>query len=151
LGGLPGSINSSALGINNAGLAVGISEFQVGNNSVATFATEWSAGSAVQLGSLPVTRSSGAEGINDVGQVVGSSLVGGYYVQNELVGAVAYATEWSGGTVINLGGLPGSTASLALGINNAGLAVGYSMFGGVNGVSQATEWSAGKVISVDFH
>lgn len=47
----------------------------------------------------------------------------------------AFATEWSGGHVINLG--PGE----ALSINNASQAVGYS---GVN----ATEWSGGSVINL---
>ena len=42
--------------------------------------------------------SSGADGINNVGQVVGWSFVGGDFV----------ATEWSGGSIINLGGLPAS-------------------------------------------
>jgi probable HAF family extracellular repeat protein len=39
-----------------------------------------------------------AEDINDAGQAVGYSQVGG---------ALPVATEWSGGSVINLGGLPG--------------------------------------------
>ena len=39
-----------------------------------------------------------------------------------------YATEWSSGSVINLGGLPGSTSSEAFGINDAGQAVGVSEF-----------------------
>jgi PEP-CTERM motif len=37
------------------------------------------------------------------------------------------ATEWSGGSVINLGGLSGSMSSQALGINAAGQVVGYSV------------------------
>jgi hypothetical protein len=36
------------------------------------------------------------------------------------------ATEWSDGRVINLGGLPGSTLSDALGINEARQVAGYS-------------------------
>ena len=56
-----------------------------------------------------------------------------------------YATEWSGGKVINLGGMPGSTSSVAEGINNAGQAVGVSI---VRGVDYATEWSGGKVINL---
>jgi hypothetical protein len=44
------------------------------------------------------------------------------------LGGNEIATEWSGGSVINLGGLPGSTSSAALGINAAGQAVGYSNF-----------------------
>ena len=38
----------------------------------------------------------------------------------------SYATEWSDGRVIDLGGLPGSTDSYAYGINDAGQAVGDS-------------------------
>ena len=37
-----------------------------------------------------------------------------------------FATEWSGGKVINLAGLPGATFTVAFGINDAGQAVGYS-------------------------
>lgn len=39
-----------------------------------------------------------------------------------------FATEWSDGRVIDLGGLPGSTLSDALGINDTGHVVGYSEF-----------------------
>lgn len=56
-----------------------------------------------------------------------------------------FATEWSNGTVINLGGLPGSTRSEAYGINDAGQVVGFSV---VNGVDYATEWSNGQIINL---
>ena len=55
-----------------------------------------------------------------------------------------YATEWSGGSVINLGNLPGSTFSVAVSINDAGQAVGNS----VGGINHATEWSGGSVINL---
>jgi uncharacterized membrane protein len=42
--------------------------------------------------------------------------------------AGCFATEWSGGSVINLGGLPGSYYSYADGINDAGMIVGASGF-----------------------
>ncbi len=61
-------------------------------------------------------------------------------------GVIAHATEWSGGSVIDLGGLPGSTASIASGINDAGQAVGYSSVGDVG---YATEWSSGSVINLE--
>ena len=48
------------------------------------------------------------------------------------------ATEWSGGRVIDLEGLPGLTSSSASGINNVGQAVGGSAVGGTE---VATEWS----------
>jgi uncharacterized membrane protein len=56
-----------------------------------------------------------------------------------LVGGLDYASEWRGGRVISLGGLPGSTSSGAFNINDAGQAVGSSDVGGVvtpsNGVA----------------
>jgi uncharacterized membrane protein len=66
-----------------------------------------------------------------------------------IVGRVQYATEWSGGHVINLGGLPGATASDALSINDAGQVVGYSYYYicGSN-IFYATEWSGGRVINL---
>jgi uncharacterized membrane protein len=54
-------------------------------------------------------------------------------------------TEWSGGKVINLEGLLGTTASQALGINDPGQVVGVSVIGTVN---FATEWSGGSVINL---
>jgi uncharacterized membrane protein len=44
------------------------------------------------------------------------------------VRGVNYATEWSGGSVINLGGLPGYMGSAADGINDAGQVVGSTYF-----------------------
>jgi probable HAF family extracellular repeat protein len=61
------------------------------------------------------------------------------------VSGVHTATEWSGGSIIDLGGLPGSTLSIADGVNDAGQAVGYSV---VNGVYHATEWSGSSIIDL---
>ena len=58
---------------------------------------------------------------------------------------VECATEWSGGSVIDLGGLPGSFQTVANSINDAGQAVGYSA---TTGGTFATEWSHGKVIDL---
>jgi probable HAF family extracellular repeat protein len=60
-------------------------------------------GSVTELAALPGTTIPVyyAVAINDSGQVVGDSSIGG----------TEYATEWSGGKVINLGGLPGFTSS----------------------------------------
>jgi hypothetical protein len=82
-----------------------------------------------QPGVLPGTASSNAISINNAGQAVGFSQ-----------GSSTFATEWSGGKIINLGALPGAIFSEALGINNAGQAVGFSIVGGVE---IATEWSGG--------
>jgi hypothetical protein len=62
-----------------------------------------------------------------------------------IVGGVDIATEWSGGNVINLGGLPGSTSSGPIAVNDSGQAVDFSLGGGV---ISATEWSEGNVIDL---
>jgi uncharacterized membrane protein len=56
-------------------------------------------------------------------------------VGNSVVGGVYYATEWSGGRVLNLG------VGQAGGVNDIGQVVGKS--GGV-----ATEWTGGSVITL---
>ncbi len=66
-------------------------------------------------------------------------------VGGSVVGGVTYAAEWSGGSVINLGGLPGSAFSEASSINDAGQAVGVS---DVGFHYYATEWSGGSVINL---
>ena len=54
-----------------------------------------------------------------------------------------HRVEW--GDIIDLGGLPGATTSRALGINDSGVVVGYSVVGGVD---YATEWSDGSIINL---
>jgi probable HAF family extracellular repeat protein len=100
LGGPPGSTLSLAFSVNDAGQAVGYSNFSNGQ-----FATEWSDGRVIDLGGLPGSTSSFALSINDHGQAVGDS--GGL------------PTEWSNGRAINLGGPPGAVPRA---INNAGQA-----------------------------
>ena len=125
LGGLPGSTNSVAQGINNAGQAVG---FSSGFNFFEQ-ATEWSHGHVIDLGT------GAAYGINDAGQAVGIGPDG--------------ATEWSHGSIIDLGGLPGSRFSEAFDINDAGQVVGLSdAMSDVGYASIATEWSHGHVIDL---
>jgi probable HAF family extracellular repeat protein len=166
LGSLPGSTDSEALAINNAGQAVGSSGGQAvewSGGSVINLgpgyaesinnagqavgyspglalwsATEWSGGSVIHLQNLPGATESLAYGINDAGQVVGMSQIG--------IDAW-YATEWSGGSVINLGGLPNTYPNVGNSINDAGQVVGaLTAEGGLH--IYATEWSAGSVINL---
>ena len=141
--------SSIALAINNAGQIVGQSSCIFILCSVPIgLATEWSDGKIINLGGLAPPSSprgdfllsSVANGINKSGQVVGSSTIG---VLN--VGFTEVATEWSHGSVIGLGGLPGSANSDAASINAAGKVVGWSEVGGT---SIATEWSGGSVIDL---
>ena len=89
---------------------------------------------------VPGAVYSWANSINDVGQVVGVSCFG-----NEFP---CYATEWSGGSVINLGGLPGNTSSWANGINDAGQIVGWSYLDSSYTLRDPTEWSGGSIVSL---
>ena len=57
-----------------------------------------------------------------------------------------YAVEWSGGNVINLGGLPGAASTVADAINDTGQVVGTSVVGGVG---NAVEWSGGSLITLE--
>jgi probable HAF family extracellular repeat protein len=83
------------------------------------------------------TKIAQAFSINKAGQVVGDSAI--------FDDSFNHATEWSGGSVIDLGGLPGYTESRAYGINDAGQVVGMSAVGFT---SIATEWSGGSIISL---
>ena len=71
--------------------------------------------------------------INDAGQVVGFSFVG-----------ALVATEWSGGSIINLGGLPGATSSTA----SASTTPGRWWDSALGRHRIATEWSGGSIINL---
>jgi probable HAF family extracellular repeat protein len=80
----------------------------------------------------------------------GLTLFAAVYLMGEATGSAHaqntdFATEWAGGRIIDLGGLPGSTTSQAFGINDAGQVVGLSV---VDGVDYATEWSHGHIINL---
>jgi probable HAF family extracellular repeat protein len=127
---------AEAIGINDAGLAVGFSSLPLeevdGTIISPTEATLWSGGVATDLGRAPGSVSSQAFRINDVGQVVGESAV------LTAGGGISEATLWSGGVPTVLSGIP----SAANAINNAGQVVGYSLFSGDSNI-QATLWSGG--------
>jgi probable HAF family extracellular repeat protein len=158
---LPGfTFAGLALGINNAGQAVGLDQDAPGHG----VATEWSNGQVINLGGPPGSTSNSAVSINNAGQVAGYSFasndnatewsngqvfnLGPLWANdiNEAGQVVGYngsvATEWSNGQTINLPLLPGSIDSQAEGINNAGQVVGYSTLGYGN---VATEWSNGQL------
>ena len=114
LGTLPGGTGSYATGINNSGQVVGYSNI----SGVGDHAFFYSGGAMADLGAMISGRTySQATGINDSGQVVGYS-----YVNN--LGGVPQAFLYSGGSMQNLGTLPGGTGSYATGINNSGEVVG---------------------------
>jgi uncharacterized membrane protein len=57
---------------------------------------------------------------------------------SSFLGLVTVATEWSGGSITNLGVLPGDTFSVARGINDLGLVVGDSGFPSISVPEPAT-------------
>jgi RHS repeat-associated protein len=119
LGALPSRPASRAFAINNAGQIVGTA-FDPNENLPVAFL--WSAGSGMQ----PITTfggpSSEARGLNEAGQIVGAAEAP--FGQ----GATSQAFLWSPGAGARaLGTLGGpNTGSAALGMNNIGMAVGWS-------------------------
>jgi probable HAF family extracellular repeat protein len=91
---------------------------------------------------LPGDTGSIATAINNNGQIVGLS-VGANGAEND-------ATLWSGGTITNLGSLPGSNGSnsIARGINDAGQIVGQCVNPNTN-TWDATLWSHGSIIDLN--
>jgi probable HAF family extracellular repeat protein len=102
-----------------------------------TCAVEFSGKGSTNLGSLPASeylpafQYSIALSINNTGQAVGYSTL-------NIGSGGPFATEWSGGKIIDLG------LGAAYGINNAGQAVGYSPIEDPH----ATEWSGGNAINL---
>ena len=74
-----------------------------------------------------------ASSINYAGQVVESAIPLTVFPQ---------ATEWTGGAIINLGGLPGSVFSAATDIDDSGQVVGRRVVGATQ---YAVEWSGGVI------
>ena len=63
--------------------------------------------------------------------------VSGRWWDLSFVGGLAYATEWSDGSVTELGLLPGTRSSVAYGINDAGQVVGTSILA----VPESSTWA----------
>lgn len=113
-----GDTNGVAMGINNAGVAVGASGSCALSFAAFAHAVLWQNGSVTDLGSLGGAMNNYAASINDQGQVVGGS---------DLTGdATSHAFLWQHGVMIDLGTLPGDFYSIANAINDAGQVVGQS-------------------------
>jgi probable HAF family extracellular repeat protein len=104
-----------ALGINNAGTAVGFSDPDLNSRHAALFAN----GTTTDLGTFG-GLSSVARDINDAGQVVGSAAQ---------ANNIAHAFLYANGTMQDIGTLGGARSG-AMGINNASQIVGYSELSG---------------------
>jgi probable HAF family extracellular repeat protein len=120
---LPGDIDGNANAINDTGQAVGVS---VGSCSGSpAHAVLWEHGAATGLGSLGGTAFDGAISINLHAQVVGFSSLPG--------DTDFHAFYWSRQSGMqDLGTLPWDSYSIAVRINAAGQAVGFSCDASVN-------------------
>lgn len=131
-----GGQTGEALGINNAGFAVGNS-FTSGDT--ASHATLWNVnnGTVTDLGTLGGIDSN-ALAINQAGQIAGWSYITGDLEQ--------HATFWDGSTMIDLGTLGGAN-SQALALNISGHVVGWSEL--ADGSQHATLWDGTTLIDLN--
>lgn len=132
-----GGYDSYAYAINNAGTAVGRSEFNTGNTY--SHATLWQNGSIYDLGTLGGNYSQ-AVALNERNQVVG---------QSDTSDSGSRATLWDKGAIINLGSLFNTpySASGATSINEHGVIVGFSY--DESGSSRATLWDDGVITDLN--
>ena len=127
---LPGDTSSSASAINTSGGAAGWSSGSGGIHAVI-----WSSKGVIQaLPMLPDSSACRGQAINDREDVAGACDTA----------SGPRAVLWTGGSVQDLGALPGDYESAALGINNNGDVVGSS--GNPEAVHHAVLWPAGGAI-----
>lgn len=132
LGTLPGGTESSGADINNSGQVTGYSTIAGG----ISHAFLYSDGIMQDLGTLSGPNGSSGFGINDAGEVAGwSNLDSG---DPNLAFGGTHAFLYSGGSMIDLGELPGGidishNSSEGFAINNSGQVTGYSSFSYLNG------------------
>jgi probable HAF family extracellular repeat protein len=113
--------NTYGNGISNSGEIVG----ENGSGSEG-YATDWKNGVATELAGLPGISEFGgsaANGVNDRGQIVGWSAL---YDESAATFYIHAVTWTPGGTISDLGTLPGDTDSSASKINLFGLVIGSS-------------------------
>lgn len=100
-------------------------------------AVRWSGTQRLDLGTLPGMASSLAKGINDAGAIVGNSFASAFFSTRAFVWTPAGGMK----SLQDLGG----DASLALAINNSGVAAGWAS--DPNGVVHAVRWGADRKVT----
>jgi probable HAF family extracellular repeat protein len=133
LGSLSPADNSTALGINDAGVIVGLDNLIAGGSSRPWY---WN-GSLVELPGLGGTQGQ-ANAINNSGVIVGSSTDSS---------GTEHAVEWSGASITDLGLFPGVTFSQANAINDLGEdVVGSADASGAPTFGGAALWQDGQML-----
>lgn len=124
---------SDAYDINDAGVAVGLSDVATSTGDFSMRPVRWNGpGTAVDLGTLPGGRYGYAMAINETGLIVGISEGGRHGKFTEL------ATAWDARGPHQLGVLPTHLSSSARSVNDSGVIVGTSSRAG--GLSAAVVW-----------
>ncbi len=134
-----GGLNSTAYGINNAGLMVGVSLTDAGSYHACSLAVD--ATTMTDLGVLSGGSSSAAMDINEDDLIVGYS---------DTASVVQTAVYWNGGVPTDLGAFPGApagTQSYALAVNDADSPqiVGWSYGSAAGGLQHAFLWQDGTM------
>lgn len=141
LGVLPGGSGSAPFAVNVDGVAVG----QSSSATSLQTATRWEGGLPTELGAFPGspagTRSC-AYAINDVAspQIVGWS-------NGSPAGGQQHACSWQGGTIVDLGTLPGGTMSEAFDVNDRGDVVGWART--ADFYVHAVVWIDGQILDLN--
>ena len=144
--------------VNNAGVAVGYSEKFVAGSDVGRAAVRWDAlGAATELGNLGAdgraTLNARAYAVNSTGTAVGSS---SKFVGDKREGTVAVRWDGAGTAVTELESLGNSALgfndAVALAVNSAGTAVGYSQkfVGSVSLGYRAVRWDASGTAATEL-
>lgn len=138
LGVLPGGYLARPFDVNDRGQIVGLAFVSGGH----AHAFRWEDGVMIDLGARPDLRvGSEANAINGHGDIVGTAYVEGYPSHT--------AALWKDGDFVNLGTLPGGSASVATDINERGQVVGGSGVGPLAPCGQhAFLWDDGKYIDL---
>lgn len=141
LGTLPGGQSSTAYAVNDAGMAVGFTDTEGGDDH----AVLWQEGRIRDLGTLPGFRCSVATAINARGQIVGRAY-NPQPSQPNLLLWPSRAVLWEDGRIRDLGTLPSTLSSRAYAVNDRGQVVGWALT--QSGLRRAFLWDNGRMTAL---
>jgi uncharacterized membrane protein len=123
LGTLPGETKATAMAVNDNGLIVGDSQPDHDASNSHAFVYDLRTHTMNAIGALPGDTQSQASAVNNAGLVVGQSI-------GSILGVRAFIYDTTSGTMTNLSQLfPNAINTIATGINDSGVVVGYQVIG----------------------